>query len=85
LPIGGGAAAAAAGVARADVAGDAAGAVAAEAAAGPGAVAVGARLEGFPGLSPLDGSNPCAVRNHRAARDFCVPLRLAAVAMSPAE
>jgi hypothetical protein len=76
LHIGGGAAAAAAGVARADAAGDAARAVAAEAAAGPGAVAVGARLKGFPGLNLLDGSNPCAVRNHRAARGVLYPIAI---------
>jgi hypothetical protein len=86
LPIGGGAAAAAADVARADVAGDAARAVAAaEAAAGPGAVAVGARLEGFPGRICWRGFTCARCANHRAARDFCTPLRLCAVAMSPAK
>ena len=78
LPIGGGAAAAAAGVARADVAGDAVRAVAAaEAAAGPGAVAVGARLGGLPRPNLPEGINLCTVRKPSRRAGFLYPIAIA--------
>jgi hypothetical protein len=73
LPIGGGAAAVAAGAAGADVVGDAVRAVAAEAAAGPGAVAVGASSERFLGQGAKDG-RVVRPRGNSGRSESCRPI-----------